>query len=87
MLDCAWKKTTGLDCPGCGMQRSFDQLVHGNLIESLQLFPALLPLIFLVLYTGLHLFNPRKFPAKGIVISVSLVGILMVGNWVFKMIW
>lgn len=84
MLDCSWKKTTGLECPGCGLQRSFDQLIHGNLTESLVLFPALLPFLFLVAYTFLHILNPRKFPARPIVVSAVLTGILMAGNWIYK---
>ncbi len=86
MLDCSWKKTTGLDCPGCGMQRSIDHLIHGDFLGSLYLFPALLPLVFLVLYSVLHIINPRRFPVKWIIVSVSVTAFLMVGNWVFKMI-
>lgn len=85
MLDCSWKKSMGLDCPACGFQRSFEALVHGHFVESLHLFPALLPFIFLVLYSGLHLLNPKKFPAKMIVITVCVVGVLMIGNWVYKL--
>ncbi|MNK12915.1 hypothetical protein D3C87_309930 [compost metagenome] len=85
MLACSWKKSTGLDCPACGFQRSFDELVHGHFVESLQLFPALLPFIFLVIYSGLHLWNPKKFPARIIVVNVCVVGALMIGNWVYKM--
>ncbi len=86
MLDCHWKKSTGLDCPGCGMQRSFYDLIQGDLIESLHQFPALLPLVFLIFYSLLHLISPKRFPAKWIVVSVSLTAVLMVGNWIIKLI-
>ncbi len=44
-----------MDCPGCGIQRSFFKLIHGDFIESFELFPALLPLLFLIIYTVIHL--------------------------------
>ncbi len=55
MLPCFYKKYLGVDCPGCGMQRSIVALLKGDLIESLHLFPALLPLMAMVLFLGLHL--------------------------------
>ena len=55
MLTCGIKKLTGIDCPGCGIQRSFLKLIHGEFLESMELFPALLPLLMLVVYTLLHL--------------------------------
>ncbi len=85
MIDCGWKKTTGLDCPACGMQRSTLSLLKGELLESIQLFPALIPLILLLIYTILHLFKPSMFPAKWIIRMVILTGVLMVLNWVLKM--
>lgn len=86
MLECHWKKSTGLDCPGCGMQRSFYDLIRGDLLESLHHFPALLPLILLFLYSFLHLTNPKRFPANWIIVFVSVTAVLMVGNWIFKLI-
>ena len=44
-----------MDCPGCGIQRSFLKLIHGDFIESFELFPALLPLLSLIIYTAIHL--------------------------------
>ncbi len=55
MLTCGIKKLTGIDCPGCGIQRSFLKLIHGEFLESLELFPALLPFLMLMTYTLLHL--------------------------------
>ena len=49
MLPCLFKQITGVDCPGCGAQRSFDLLIHGQLIESFKLYPALVPLLFLII--------------------------------------
>ena len=58
---CSWKQAFGVDCPGCGMQRSLIELLKGNIAESIAVYPALLPMIILFLFTALHLiFNFRK---------------------------
>jgi hypothetical protein len=86
MLDCYWKQSLGMDCPGCGMQRATLDLMHGDLAGSWHHFPALFPLIFLILYAGMHLIKPKMFPAKIIVVSVSITAFFMLGNWLLKMI-
>lgn len=55
MLTCPYKALTGFDCFGCGMQRAFVELLKGNFSQSIHLYPALLPIIFTLLLTGLHL--------------------------------
>ena len=52
---CFYKKYLGVECPGCGMQRSFIALLKGEIAESFVLFPALLPTVTLILYLVLHL--------------------------------
>ncbi|MEX1217828.1 MAG: DUF2752 domain-containing protein [Acidimicrobiales bacterium] len=32
---CAFKATTGLDCPGCGMTRALHSLVHGDVLKAI----------------------------------------------------
>jgi hypothetical protein len=55
MMTCPYKMISGFDCPGCGMQRSFIELLKGNLKESLLLYPALLPVLFTLGLTAAHL--------------------------------
>ena len=54
MLPCTTKSWLGFDCPGCGIQRAFIALLKGDLLVSLQLYPALIPLLlFFSLLTSL----------------------------------
>src|ERR1017187_1418872 len=45
MMTCYYKQVSGIDCPGCGMQRSFIELLKGNFFESIKLYPALFAVI------------------------------------------
>jgi hypothetical protein len=55
LLACPFKYITGIDCPGCGLQRSFIELLEGNIRESFFLYPALFPLIITTLFLVFHL--------------------------------
>lgn len=36
-VSCMSKSISGLDCPGCGSQRAFHELLHGNFMKAAQL--------------------------------------------------
>lgn len=55
MLACPNKVFFGMECPGCGMQRSVIELMRGNFLESLKLYPALLPILFTLVLLAVHL--------------------------------
>lgn len=86
MVECHFKSTFGIECFGCGAQRSIILLIEGNIIESLKLFPALLPLLFLIVYTILHLIFKFKVGARVIVFAFSLTSILMLANFIVKQV-
>ena len=48
MLPCFTKQIIGMDCPGCGIQRSISLLLQGQVVESFLMYPALIPIIFLL---------------------------------------
>ncbi len=86
MIPCLFKTVTGYDCPGCGIQRSFFELLQGNFMESLKLFPALLPLIALILFLILHLKYKFKHGAKILVIQYVFTTSVLLVNYIFKFI-
>ena len=59
MLPCAYKSLLGIDCPFCGAQRSFLLLLKGNLVDSLLMYPPLLPVFFCALLFSIHLVNKK----------------------------
>lgn len=52
-LPCPFKAITGIDCPGCGFQRSVVALWEGDWTASLQLYPPAIPLLALFAFLGL----------------------------------
>lgn len=50
LLPCPFKYLTGLDCPGCGFQRSVIAIVQGDFYRSFLLYPAAIPLILFFIY-------------------------------------
>ena len=83
---CFYKEHFGFECPGCGFQRAFIELLKGNIWESFKLYPALIPLFFLIVLLLFHL----KFRFKHGAIFIKLWFIftitLLVGNYFFKLI-
>jgi hypothetical protein len=50
MLPCPFKYVTGIDCPGCGFQRSVLALLQGDLHKSFSLYPPAIPLLIFFAY-------------------------------------
>ncbi len=84
MLSCSWKEHLGIECPGCGAQRSFLELINGNFSESIRLFPALIPVIITFVLTLIIITKPNAFHPKWIVGAFSLSAFLMLSNWLVK---
>lgn len=84
MLPCAWKYYLGLECPGCGFQRAVYALLHGDLLGSLKLFPAAIPILATFLFLALHLWFKYKHGARIITILFSFSAALMIISYIVK---
>ncbi|UCE93576.1 MAG: DUF2752 domain-containing protein [Flavobacteriaceae bacterium] len=54
MLSCQWKEM-GMECAGCGFQRSVIFLLKGEFINAFMIYPAIYTLLIMFVYLGLHL--------------------------------
>ncbi|WP_420602371.1 DUF2752 domain-containing protein [Flagellimonas sp.] len=61
MLPCLNKELFGIECPGCGMQRSVDLLFHGEFLAAFKMYPAIYPIIFLLIFLTSNIFIKFKF--------------------------
>ena len=60
LLSCPWKQV-GLECTGCGLQRSVIHLLKGEFTEAFSIYPAIYTLILMLVVLGVHLrFNLNK---------------------------
>ena len=85
MLPCMFKQLFGLDCIGCGIQRSLALLLKGDFTNAFYMFPAIYTTLFLFLFIGLHLLD-KKHSYHKIVISVAIINaIVMIIAYVYKM--
>jgi Protein of unknown function (DUF2752) len=84
MLPCPFKKLTGIDCPGCGFQRSVFALFHGDLHKSFYLYPATIPLLILFVMSILNAkgyFNRKELALK---VFIYLTGGIILVSYLYK---
>jgi hypothetical protein len=86
MLPCGFKAIFNIDCPVCGAQRSFVQLLKGNLAESFSVYPPLIPVLLLVTLGIWKLLN-KQFIQTNFLKSYSLVVLIIVMfNYIIRFI-
>lgn len=83
---CYFHKYIGIQCPGCGFQRAFIELLKGNLTDSLKLYPALIPIIIMFLLLGIHLKFNLKNGALILKVIFIFTAIIIAANYIFKII-
>ena len=77
MLPCLNKKLFGLDCLGCGFQRSLLHVVKGDFIAAFNVYPAIYTLILMAIFLILNL--KFKFKSgKKIIIVFTIINILII---------
>ena len=86
MLACPSKYLLKIDCLGCGIQRSFFALLKGDLVLSLTLYPALLPILFILFYTALHLKIDFRYGARNIKILQLVAASIIVCFYIYKIV-
>ena len=86
LITCPFKYHFGLDCPGCGLQRSMVALAQGDIPQSFSLYPASIPIIALVLFVPLHLKFYFKKGASVVKILYVAIAIIIVLNYIYKIV-
>ncbi len=84
-LPCVFKALFHFDCPGCGFQRSAIALLQGNILMSIKLYPALLPM--LLFFTVLILNNKFSFikSTKFVKIGTASIFIIILSSYFYKL--
>ncbi|WP_316930836.1 DUF2752 domain-containing protein [Muricauda sp. MAR_2010_75] len=85
MLPCLNKKLFGVECPGCGMQRSVQLLFQGDFVEAFKMYPAIYPIILLLAFLVSTLFIKFKFADQiKLILMLTTAGAILV-SYLIKM--
>jgi hypothetical protein len=84
MLPCMNKKLFGFDCPGCGLQRSVMLILKGDFLEAFLMYPAIYPIILLLVFIVLNQFIKLKYALNIKIIISIIIGITIITNYILK---
>jgi hypothetical protein len=85
MLPCLNKKLFGLDCLGCGFQRSLLHVIKGDFIAAFNVYPAIYTLILLAIFLILNLKFKFKSGKKIIIIFTIINVLIIITSYFIKM--
>ena len=86
MLPCMSKQLFGMECPGCGIQRSVLLLFQGEFLAAFKMYPAIYPILGLFIFLLLDRFFRVKY-ANTISISLMVLSVLLILiNFLYKII-
>jgi hypothetical protein len=84
MLPCMNKSLFGVDCIGCGTQRSILLLINGEFIKAFYQFPAIYSTLLLFVFIGLHVVNKKRDYEKIIIGTAIINSIIMIISYIYK---
>lgn len=85
LLPCLFKALFHWECPGCGFQRSVLLLLKGKVWESVQLYWATFPILFMFLFCLVHLRLQLKWGNKILIFLYCGSGILLFCQYIYKL--
>ncbi|EIJ40162.1 DUF2752 domain-containing protein [Galbibacter orientalis] len=83
MLPCLNKKLFGMECLGCGLQRSVALLFQGEFVAAFKMYPAIYPLIMFIgfiiasTFTNIKLIERLKYGFAIITISTIIISYII----------
>jgi uncharacterized protein YqgC (DUF456 family) len=84
MLPCLFKLLFGIECLGCGFQRSLFLLFQGDILAALKMYPAIFSTLLFFAMGIIYLVKKSK-KNRTILWTVALVNILfMTGGYFYK---
>ncbi len=84
-LSCPTKSLFGIECPGCGTQMAFIELLKGNILESIKTFPPLIPLMLMIFYLILFLIFRFKHGTSVLKISFIINAIIITIHFIYRL--
>lgn len=86
MLPCFTKQYLGIDCMGCGIQRSLALILNGEFVAAFKMYPAIYTLLLFFGFLGVNMFYNFSFAPKLIRNLVIINGVIITINFINKFI-
>lgn len=84
MLPCLNKQILGIECPGCGIQRSISFILEGKFMAAFEIYPAIYTLILFFGVVLLNSFFKIKY-ANTLIIGLAVTNVLLILiNYILK---
>ena len=87
MLPCLSKKLFGVDCFGCGIQRSLVLLINGEFEAAFYMYPAIYSMILFFVLIGISLIDKSRSYHKIIVFFGITTAFIMVFSYFYKLLY
>ena len=84
MFPCLSKTLFGIECLGCGFQRSFVLLIQGDFAGSFKMYPALLTTFLFLGITAFSIIKKNKKYNNLIFAAAVLNGVFMIAGYIYK---
>ncbi|POS02836.1 uncharacterized protein DUF2752 [Flavobacterium croceum DSM 17960] len=85
MIPCLFKKTTGIDCVGCGFQRAVYMVFTGDFKDAFYMFPAVYTTLLFFSIVLLNFIDTKRNYHKLIVVSAIVNVLIMIISYIYKM--
>ncbi|WOC40246.1 DUF2752 domain-containing protein [Polaribacter sp. HL-MS24] len=85
LLPCLNKYFFGIDCPGCGIQRSLIAVFQGEFTTAFYVYPAIYTLLLLGGFVLLNLKFRFQHAPKIILVLAITNGLIISGSYIIKM--
>lgn len=84
MIPCLSKTLFGVECLGCGAQRSFILLLKGNFVAAFQIYPAIYVTLIFFGCIVLHFIDRNHNYIKLIKVMAVITSLFMVLGYFYK---
>ena len=84
MLPCMNKKLFGIECFGCGTQRSLMLLLKGDFVGAFNMFPAIFTTLLFFIVLALHFIDKSRNYQKAIIGLVITNAVIMVVSYFYR---
>lgn len=85
MLPCMNKKLFGIECFGCGTQRSLMLLLKGDFVGAFNMFPAIFTTLLFFIVLALHFIDKSRNYQKVIIGLAITNAVIMLVSYFYRL--